>query len=393
MSAVGVALASSELAFIALQLRRATGPADVFGALRGARAEQVQQLRGIYRRLALAVHPDRHANDPLASEAFVRLQRLFESALDQIRLGRYGQPTGAAGPVVVTTRRRRYTLGDMLAEGDLASLYTCSISEGAQQGAGILKVARDAQDNDLLLNEAQTLRHLLSPRDREPIPAYIPRLLESFVYEDASGVRRQVNAFPLPVTERGPLSAADLYSLEEVRHAYPGGVDPKQMAWMWRRLLIALVYAHGREVIHGAVLPAHILIHPAEHGLLLVDWCASVRQPAETGTHIPTVSAAYERWYPLSVLASAVPTPAVDLEMALRSMVFLLGGDPMTGALPPRVPGPLQAYVQGALATGAAHTTADALYRQFADLIFDLWGKRTFVPFTMPARHHSGPAR
>ncbi len=396
MSAVGTDLASSELAFIAARLGWATGPADVFGVLRGARAEQVQQLRSIYRRLALAVHPDRHGNDPVAGEAFVALQCLFEMALEQVRLGRYGQPSGpsgATGPVILTTRRRRYTLGDQVAEGDLANVYTCLISDGDRQGAGLLKIARDAQDNDLLLNEALALRHLLAPHDREPIPAYIPRLLESFLYEDASGVRRQVNAFPLPVTERGPLPADALYSLEEVRQAYPAGVDPKQMAWMWRRLLIALGHAHDREVIHGAALPSHILIHPAEHGLLLVDWCASARQPAETGGHIPTISAAYERWYPLAVLARAVPTPAVDLEMALRSMVFLLGGDPLTGALPPRVPGPLQAYLQGALATGAAHTTAGALYRQFADLIFDLWGKRTFVPFTMPARHASGSAR
>src|SRR5688572_7436178 len=132
MSAVGADLASNELAFIAAQLRRTPGPAAVFGALQGDRAEQVQQLRGIYRRLALAVHPDRHGNDPLAGEAFVMLQRLFETALEQVRRGRYGQASGpagsngAAGPVVITTRRRSYTLGDALAEGDLASLYTCS---------------------------------------------------------------------------------------------------------------------------------------------------------------------------------------------------------------------------------------------------------------------------
>jgi len=256
-----------------------------------------------------------------------------------------------------------------------------------------LKMARDGQDNDLLLNEALTLRHLLTPRDREPVPAYIPRLLESFLYEDGSGVRRQVNAFPSIVTEHGPLPSDALYSLEEVRQAYPAGVDPKQMAWMWRRLLIALGHAHDREVVHGAVLPGHILVHPAEHGLLLVDWCASVREPSTTGAHVAAISAPYERWYPLAVLARAMPTPAVDLEMGLRSMVFLLGGDPMTGALPPRVPGPLQAHLQGALATGAAHTTAWQLYQHFSDLIFDLWGKRTFVPFTMPARPDTGPAR
>src|SRR5262249_12852359 len=112
-----------------------------------------------------------------------------------------------------------------------------------------------------------------------------------------------------------------------------------------------------------------------------------VQQPHLTGDRIALVSAPYERWYPLSVLAKGEPTPAVDLEMALRCMVHLLGGDPQTAALPSRVPRPLQAYLQGALAA-VAHTTAWQLYQQFSDLMLDLWGKRTFVPFAMPARRH-----
>jgi curved DNA-binding protein CbpA len=391
-SVTGADLAGGELAYIAAQLRRAAGPEDVFGELPGAQAEQLAQLRAQYRHLALAVHPDRHRNDPLANQAFVALQRLYDTAEEQLQQGQYGQPSATAGAMVITTRRRSYTVGATLAEGDLANLYTCLVEDRQQQGAtrgqrrgGILKVARDSQDNDLLLNEARALRHLLTPTNGEPAPAYIPRLLESFLYEDGSGVQRQVNAFPLIETERGSLPADDLYSLEEVRREYTQGVDPKQMAWMWRRLLIALGHAHDREVIHGSVLPSHILIHPAEHGLLLVDWCASVQQPSRTGTQIAFVSAPYERWYPLSVLAKHTPTPAVDLEMALRCMVHLLGGDPQTAALPPRVPGPLQAYLQGALVV-AAHTAAWQLYQQFSDLMLDLWGKRTFVPFAMPAR-------
>ena len=159
------------------------------------------------------------------------------------------------------------------------------------------------------------------------------------------------------------------------------------MAWIWRRLLLALAHAHERGVIHGAVLPSHILIHPAAHGLLLVDWTSSVLDAGRAGSPIPVVSAEYEGWYPLSVLAKAPPTPAVDLEMGLRCMVYLLGGDPLTGALSPRVPSPIQTYLQSALWTSAARTDAGQLYRDFADLLADLWGARRFMPFAMPARH------
>ena len=58
---------------------------------------------------------------------------------------------------------------------------------------------------------------------------------------------------------------------------------------MWRRLLVGLGWAHRAGVVHGAVLPEHVLIHPAEHGLVLVDWCYSVapgeRIPALVAKH------------------------------------------------------------------------------------------------------------
>ena len=158
------------------------------------------------------------------------------------------------------------------------------------------------------------------------------------------------------------------------------------MAWMWRRLLLALSHAHERAVIHGAVLPTHVLIHPEAHGLLLIDWCASVQQSGLTGRHIPAIDAEYAAWYPPSVLAKVPPTPAVDLEMGLRCMVYLLGGDPLAVAVPPRVPAPIQAYLQAALRTSPVESDAGQLYRDFADLLAAHWGRRRFTPFAMPAR-------
>ena len=158
------------------------------------------------------------------------------------------------------------------------------------------------------------------------------------------------------------------------------------MAWIWRRLLIALGYAHDRAVVHGAVLPTHVLVHPEAHGLLLIDWTASVLDAPVTGAHVTAISPAYEAWYPLAVLARKPPTPAVDVEMGLRCMAYLLGGDPLTGALPPTVPAQLQTYLRGALRTAAVQADARQLYRDFADLLAALWGARRFIPFTMPAR-------
>ena len=69
-----------------------------------------------------------------------------------------------------------------------------------------------------------------------------------------------------------------------------------------------------------------------------------------------------------------------------RRCIGHIGGDPLTGSLPPRVPAPLQTYLRGALRTGAVQMDAWQLYRDFADLLAHLWGERRFIPFTMPAR-------
>src|SRR5262245_955139 len=111
MSTIRGDRASDELAFLAAQLRRAACPEDVFGQLPGTRAERLSQLRAQYRHLALAVHPDRHGNNSLANQAFVALQRLYDTAEEQIQQGHYGQRRGQAGAMVITTRRRRYTVG------------------------------------------------------------------------------------------------------------------------------------------------------------------------------------------------------------------------------------------------------------------------------------------
>jgi serine/threonine protein kinase len=380
-----------EFQIVAARLAAATSAEEIFGALPGAPDEQFERLHRVFRQLALVVHPDRHRNDPIANAAFVTLHRLYDTARAQVLSQCYGQASSAAA-VTLTSRRRTYTVGDLFAEGEIANLYTCTVTDGRDTLSGLVKVARESQDNDLIANEASALRRLLAPVDNTPIPAYIPRLLETFVYRDAAGEARQVNAFPLVTTGSSTgmaLQAGDFFTLEEVREQFPAGLDPKHMAWIWRRLLIALGHAHDREVIHGAVLPTHVLIHPADHGLLLVDWSASVQQPRLTGARIPTISEAYAAWYPPSVPAGLPPTPSVDIEMALRCMVELLGGDPLTGALPAAVPAPIQAYLGGALSTVAVQADAWRLYRDFSDLLAPLWGQRRFIPLTMPSRRRA----
>ncbi len=163
------------------------------------------------------------------------------------------------------------------------------------------------------------------------------------------------------------------------------------MAWMWRRLLFVLGYVHRRGIVHGAVLPAHVMILPAQHGLVLVDWCySSIASDDSNGNPpIKAIVEAYRGWYPEEVLKKQVPGPATDIAMATRCVVQLMGGDPLTGNLPDRVPVPFRAFFKGCLAVRQAARPDDAwgLLHEFDELLEHLgppYFPRRFRPFTMP---------
>ena len=189
--------------------------------------------------------------------------------------------------------------------GDIANLYPVR--------HGLLKMARDPADNDLMRREATALTRLQDVVDPAWL-AYFPPLVATGQRDDArSGIRRHVNLI-------GALSG--FRSLAEVRAAFPAGVDPRDAAWMWRRLLVAIGAAHRAGVIHGAVLPEHVLIHPAEHGLVLVDWCYSVSGPAG---RVRAIVQRYQRWYPPEVLAGDPAGPDLDMLLPRPRLAAAVG--------------------------------------------------------------------
>jgi hypothetical protein len=303
-------------------IEAASGPADLFS----------HDAAQSYRRLARLTHPDTHPGDSHAAAAFAKLSAFWK----QHRDGR----------------------GPLVARGDIAQLYRLRL--------GLLKLARDPADNDLMCREAAALVRLQDNADPR-LRAYFPRLAEVQRQQDPrSGVRRRANII-------GWL--AGFRSLAEVRAAFPGGVDPRDAAWMWRRLLVAIGTAHRAGVIHGAVVPDHVMIHPAEHGLVLVDWCYSVLAPA---SRVPAAVERYRHWYPPEVLAGRPAGPDADIWLATRCMTELIGG---------RMPSPMASFAAGCAPANPRRRPVDAwqLLAELDELLDRLYGPRTFRPFAMPA--------
>ena len=325
--AAGTAMTTEEA--IAL-IEAATSPADIFGPGAGP-GDAAQQA---YRRLARLVHPDASTGTPApgrAASAFARLAVLWQ--------------------------QHREGSGALVASGDIATITR------VPGRRAVLKLARDPADGDLIAREAAALHWLAEHGELDLLP-YVPRLIESRRYTDpATGVTRRGNVL------------ADLdgfIGLDVVRERFPGGLDPRDVAWIWRRALVAIGLTHRAGIVHGAVLPPHLLIQRNDHGLCLIDYCYSSGGP-NPGT-LPAIVARYRDWYPPEVGRGYLPTPDLDIYLVTRSMTDLI-------AKP--LPVPLEAFAVGCMLASPARRPSDAweLLREFDDLIERLWGPRKFRPF------------
>jgi serine/threonine protein kinase len=289
-----------------------------------------------YRRLLKIVHPDvaPAGQSAIATQAAAKLSALW------------------ARHQVLTTRRATYRLGGTIAEGDVADLLALDEDK-------LLKLPRRPGDNDLMRAEATALGTL--ERDGDPRHrAYAPRLIETFTHEDSAGVRRIATV----------LQRLDGFvPLTGLAHR----LDPRDVAWMWRRLLTGLGWAHRAGVVHGAVLPEHVLIHPGEHGVVLVDWCYSV--PA--GGTVPAVVTRHRSAYPPEVMAKQPATAATDIYMATGLMLRLIDHPPER----------MRRFAAGCRYDAPRMRPQDAwqLLAEFDELLDDLYGPRRFRPFALPA--------
>ncbi|GAA4901438.1 hypothetical protein LX16_0424 [Stackebrandtia albiflava] len=328
----------------------ASGPEQLFGAP-GRHGATTPEAERRYRRLAARVHPDRAPESRAADahRAFTRLESLWR---------RYrGDDTGP----VFRSGGDRYRIGRPHTTGDVANLYGTRRDDG-DRGA-VLKLARHPADNDLIRGEAAALERL-AERGDPAFSAYVPRLRGVVRHRDTDGAERHGNLLPL---------LTGFHDLTEVAAAYPGGVDPRDAAWMWRRLLVGLGHAHRAGVVHGAVLPEHVMIHPELHGVIIVDWCYA----ALDGAAVPAMVARYTDWYPVEVPGRRPAGPFTDIHLATRTMARLIGD---------RMPDPMRDFVRGCTQTTPAARPDDAwrLLTEFDDLLARLYGPRRFRPFHLP---------
>lgn len=165
----------------------------------------------------------------------------------------------------------------------------------------------------------------------------------------------------------------NLYTLESITEYYNGKIPERHLGWVWRKLLVAMDYAHSVGVIHSAITPDNILIQPYTHGLVLIDWIhASVDQ-----SPITSVSKKNVDLYPPEKFDKDPPTPGWDIYMAATSMMSCFS--PMCYEL--------DRYFSVVADPNFRSRVSDfkTLKDTFDDVIFNLLGwKREFVIMDFP---------
>jgi serine/threonine protein kinase len=260
---------------------------------------------------------------------------------------------------IIRSPRHVYTLRQCVAAGDVADVFFATHGDEMF----LLKIAVAPEGRPFLEQETRALSRLATAAGKLTYGRYLPELVESF---STGSPAKRVNVFR---AEPG------LTTLEQVHEQHPV-LEARHIAWIFKRLLAVLGFSHRHGIIHGAVLPGHVLIHAGNHGLRLVGWGHSV----EKGQRLRSVSEAYATWYPTEFWKKLAVGPATDLFLAARCMVYLAGGDPLGQTMPDQVPSAMQRFLRSCLleSPGMRPDDAWALHEEFDQLLLQLYGPPKF---------------
>ena len=203
-------------------------------------------------------------------------------------------------------------IGDMGISGETGIYLACST--GAHPYLATVKISSDTGAASRFTREAEVLRQLAAGI----VSGLALRLLPEVVAHGPVAVGGGRFALVL----RHP--AGFWGSLADLNLRFPGGIDPRHAVWIWRRMLEMLHLVHGMGWAHGDIRPECALVHPADHGILLIDW-ASAAQRGDARDRATDISRSAR--VVMMLLAGAGPSMPSTVPGTLSRLVSDAGGD------------------------------------------------------------------
>jgi len=173
-------------------------------------------------------------------------------------------------------------------------------------------------------------------------------------------------------------------SLHDVRRDpnHRDGVIPQHMVWMLDRLLSCLGYVHHQGIVHGVLEPNSILIRPSNHNAFIVNWESAVHEPAITGQRVDFRT--QTDFLSPEVTEGGEIGPWSDIYSLGKTMIWVLGGDPVTNEMPSAVPVPIRDFLLRMVEPYFRARPSDAWqsYEEQNEIKDSLW-ERKFLRFPL----------
>ena len=367
----------AELERVSVLIAEAVFPEDLFGAENIVLPPDILLgfLRERYDLICATTDPKgyQHPDDiEAAIEASSKLSALYAQAEKRVRKQLYGiegwgRPWPRSASTSFEVGPNRYFIGDKVAHSEHGILFQGYLEHDQLSiGEVMIKVADSASDNHFLENDARILDVLHA--QGVPQWKHLPYVIERFRTGDRVGlILRKQSGF----------------TLAEVRqHAlYRNGVDRRDMIWMLDRILSCLGYVHQMGVLNCNINPQHIRIQARDHNVIVSGWSAAVHKPAVTFERFTGIADAFTA---PEVLDGGQIGPWSDIYSTGLLMIWLLGGNTETLAMPASVEPELQSFLRSMVEQDPYRRPSDAwtLYNQETVIKDRLW-ERKYRPFDM----------
>lgn len=155
----------------------------------------------------------------------------------------------------------------------------------------------DYRLREVSFNNYRTLMDLKSEASKE-LKKYLPENME--FQKDMLTISFRNRAIPLSSLETLP---------------------QEHVNWVLSRMIEFVGYMSMEGYVHAGINPDSIFIMPESHGLV----CTSFYHMVRKGTRLQTVSGKWKSFYPEMTFSKKRAVPAIDLELAKRTAVWLAG--------------------------------------------------------------------
>lgn len=270
-----------------------------------------------------------------------------------------------------------WKIDKFIAHGEISDAYAARRARWPTELV-TLKVLHDSQAADLFENEWRVLQLLQSSQapGADNFSMLIP---QPIIHGEISG-----GAYAGKRASIFHWAGGFRHTFEDVIRVYPKGIPARASIWIWRRILETLSFIHASGMVHGAVLPPHLLIQENEHGVRLVGYSFA----GLAGETLRTISTGFESFYPKPAQPWSKLTSKIDLVMSARCIVVILGGDPATASLPATVPTRLASIVQRIALSdidGTKNEDAWTIREELGEIAQEVFGSPQFNPIVMPS--------